>query len=109
MSTEAQLVEAKHSSDVVEMSALSELIKGAVTPFAESQTVAAQEATKQTEIIASTKLKMFWGVCVLAAFIILLAGYALFLGKDGITEKVLIAVVSFLGGLGFGKQVGKNA
>lgn len=108
MQTEAQLVESKHSTDVVEMSALSELVKNAVTPFAESQTVVAQETTKQTEIIANTKLRMFWGVCVLAALILLLAGYSLSLGKDAIAEKVLIAVVSFLGGLGFGKQVSKN-
>lgn len=106
--TEPQLIEAKHADDVVAMSALSDLVKSAVTPFAESQTVVAQEATKQTEIVASTKLKMFWGVCVLAALIIGLAGYALYLGQNDITEKVLIAIVSFLGGLGVGKQSGKG-
>jgi len=90
------------------MHALSEVIKGAITPFAESQKVVAEETTKQTEIISNAKLKMFWGICGLVTLIILLAGFALYLGKEGITEKVLIAIVSFLGGLGFSK-IGKNS
>ena len=109
MPDSTKIIEVDHSKDVVEISALSEIIKGAVTPFAESQAVAAREGTKQTEIIAGAKLRMFWGVCFLATLIILLAGYALSLGKDSITEKVLIAIVSFLGGLGFGKQISKSS
>lgn len=107
MTEETQVIESGHQADVVALSALSDLVKSAVTPFAESQTVVAQETTKQTEIIAGTKLKMFWGLCGLVALIIGLAVYALYLGKGDITEKVIIAIVSFLGGLGFGKQAGK--
>ena len=97
------------NSELVEVSAVSEIIKGAVEPFAESQKVVAVESTKQTEIIVNAKTKMFWGVCGLIALIILLATFALYLGKDQITEKVLIAIVSFIGGLGLGKQSTKNA
>lgn len=96
------------SIDVVQISALSEAFKGAITPLAESQKYIAQETTRQTEIISDAKLKMFWGVCVLVTLIIALAAFALYLNKDDITEKVLIAIVSFLGGLGFGK-IGKGS
>jgi len=96
------------NNELVEVSAVSEIIKGAVEPFAESQKIVAIEGTKQTEIIAKAKTKMFWGICVLAALIIFLAAFALYLDKDQITEKVLIAIVSFLGGLGFGKQVNRD-
>jgi len=94
----------ENNSELVEVSAVSEIIKGAVEPFAESQKIAAIESTKQTEIIVNAKTKMFWGVCVLTGLIILLATYALYLDKDQITEKVIIAIVSFIGGLGIGKQ-----
>ena len=107
MSSEHQVVEPAKIPEAVEISALSAMIKEAVTPFAESQSVVAQEATKQTEIVARVRLKMFLGICGLVALIIILAGIALYLGKADITEKVLIAIVSFLGGLGFGKQSGK--
>ncbi len=96
------------SPELVEVNAVSEIIRGAVEPFAEGQKIVAIETTKQTEIIANAKTKMFWGICVLTALIIFLAAFALYLDKDQITEKVLIAIVSFLGGLGVGKQVNKS-
>ncbi len=98
-----------HKNELIEMSSLAEMVQGAVEPFAESQKKVAIETTKQTEIIAKEKTKMFWGICFLSALVIILAGIALFLGKDQITEKVIIAVVSFMGGLGFGRHSGKNA
>lgn len=96
------------NSELVEVSAVSEIIKGAVEPFAESQKVIAIESTKQTEIIVNAKTKMFWGICGLVTLIIVLAAFALYLDKDQVTEKIIIAIVSFIGGLGFGKQSNKN-
>lgn len=104
---ESNISKQEQSSEVVEISAISEIIKGAVEPFAASQKVVAHETTKQTDIIVGAKLKMFWGICVLVTLIIALAGFALYLDKDPITEKIIIAIVSFLGGLGIGKQVSK--
>lgn len=93
-----------------EIAAFSELIKGVVEPFTESQKVVAIETTKQTEITSKSRTKMFYGVCVLVTLIIVLAGIALLRGKDQITEKIIIAIVSFLGGIGFGTKqaISKN-
>jgi hypothetical protein len=52
---------------------------------------------------------MFWGICFIVTCILILAGFALYLDKDGITEKIIIAIVSFLGGLGIGKKNGSKA
>lgn len=97
----------REEPELIDVSSLAEVVQGAVEPFAESQKVVAQETTRQTEIIARETTKKFWGMCFLASLIIALAGCALFLGKEQITEKVLIAIVSFLGGLGFGRQTSK--
>ena len=105
METDKNASELDSTGDLVEISAVSEIIRGAVEPFAESQKVAAIEGTNQTKIIVGAKLKMFWGVCYLVTLILILAGLALYLDKDSITEKIIIAIVSFLGGLGIGKQV----
>jgi hypothetical protein len=99
----------KEAAGVVEISAISEIIKGAVEPFSKAQEIVAQETTKQTEIISGVKLKMFWGICFIVTCILILAGFALYLDKDGITEKIIIAIVSFLGGLGIGKKNGSKA
>ncbi|SEA83835.1 hypothetical protein SAMN05660420_03364 [Desulfuromusa kysingii] len=88
-------------TEIVEVSTVADMIKGAVEPFAESQRIAAVEGTKQTEIIVKAKTKMFLGICGLVTLIIIIAGIALFLEKDQITEKIIIAIVSFLGGMGF--------
>ncbi|MAI20792.1 MAG: hypothetical protein CMF28_06180 [Kiritimatiellaceae bacterium] len=93
--------------ELVEVSAVSEIIKGAVEPFAKSQEVAAKETTEQTKIIVKGKTHMFWGMCGLAVLIVVVSGIALFLDKEDVTEKIIIALVSFLGGLGFGKQTNK--
>lgn len=105
METEENVSEFDNTSDLVEISAVTEMIRGAVEPFAESQKIVAIEGTKQTKIIVGAKLKMFWGICYLVTLILILAGLALYLDKDSITEKIIIAIVSFLGGLGIGKQV----
>ena len=95
--------------DLIEISTLADMIQSAVEPFADSQKTVAKETTKQTEIVAKEKTKMFWGLCFLATLVLILAGIALFLNKEQITEKVIIAVVSFMGGLGFGKKSNKSA
>ena len=106
-STDNQTLARRAESDLIDISSFAEVVQGAVKPFAESQKVVAKETTKQTEIIAKESTKKFWGMYALIALIIVLAGYALFLDKEQITEKVIIAIVSFLGGLGFSKQLTK--
>ena len=98
-------IEEKNNDGAVEINALSQLIQSVVQPLSDSQSTAAKEATKQTKIIVENKLKMFWGVCGLIVLIILLSALALFLDKSEITQNIIIAIVSFLGGLGFGKQL----
>ena len=95
------------SPEIVEVSAVSEMIRGAVEPFAKSQEIVAKETTEQTRIIVKGKTNIFWGLCGLAALIIVISGIALFLDKEHVTEKIIIALFSFLGGLGFGKQTNK--
>jgi hypothetical protein len=84
---------------------LAHVVRAVVEPLARSQEGVAKEATKQTEILARSYSKVFIGILILAGLVILLAGVALFLGKEQVTEKVLIALVGFLGGLGFGRTV----
>lgn len=88
------------SPEIVEVSAVTEMIKGALEPFAESQKIVAAETTKQTEIIAKETTKIFAGIFLLAGAIIVLAGTAMFLDKDQITLDVIIAISSFIGGMG---------
>ena len=93
--------------ELVDVSVISEIIKGAIEPFAKSQEIVAKETTEQTRIIAKSKTHMFWGLCVLAMSIIIVAGMALYLNKENVTEKIIIALVGILGGLGLSKQVNK--
>ncbi len=111
--TEKEIIEPENLTqqehDLIEISTLADMVQSAVEPFADSQKIVARETTKQTEIIAKEKTKMFWGLCFLATLVLVLAGIALFLDKEQITEKVIIAIVSFMGGLGFGKKSSKSA
>lgn len=61
MPPNSELMPNQTSNDAVEITALSKVIKEAVTPFAESQKYVAQEVTQQTEIISTAKLKQFLG------------------------------------------------
>lgn len=93
--------------DQTQITQIADMVKGAIEPFAQSQSIAAQEGTKQTQILSNERTKMFIGAAILVGMILVIACIALFLNKDAITEKILIAVVSFLGGLGVGRQATK--
>jgi hypothetical protein len=98
----------QNNSEVVDMASIGEMFRGVVEPLAEGQKAAAIERTKQTEIISKERTKKFWGACAIAGAVVVIAAIALYLGKDQLTEKILIAIVSFLGGIGFGKNESKN-
>lgn len=85
--------------------AIGSIFRGMVEPLAASQVDVARETTRQTEIIANSTSKFFNGVFAIAGMIVVLAGAALFLGKDQITEKIIIALLAFLGGFGVGKSM----
>ena len=87
----------------VEVQAIASLIKGFVEPIARSQEVAEIEKTKRTQIeanVSSLILRYSFG---LAGALVVIAALALFLGKDQLTEKIIFAVVGFIGGFAFGK------
>lgn len=103
-----KVIKREEEQNLATVNALGDMLSGLVKPLAESQTAVAQQQTKQIEIVSAERIKMFWGSCALAFCVLTIAGLALFLGKDQLAEKVLIAVVSFLGGMGIGRQVGKK-
>jgi hypothetical protein len=79
-------------------------VKGFVEPLAKSQEVAEIEKTKRTQIeanVASAVLRYSFG---LAGVLVLVATVALFLGKDPFAEKIIFAVIGFVGGFAFGKS-----
>lgn len=87
----------------VEVQAIASLVKGFVEPFARSQETAETEKTKRAQIeanVASTVLRYSFG---LAGVLVVIAALALALGKDQLTEKIVFAVVGFMGGFAFGK------
>lgn len=75
-----------------------------IEPLAQSQATAQRESTKRAEIAAQNARRLTYSGAVLGGMIIVLAGIALVMNKDQITEKVLIAVVSFVGGWGIGRH-----
>ncbi len=91
------------SGGPVELQALGAVIKGLVEPFADSQKTTEFEKTKRTQIEADTSRTMLRYSFGLAFFLVIVAVVALALGKDQLTEKIIFAVVGFIGGFGFGK------
>lgn len=87
-----------------EMAILKELVEGIADPLVKGQL----EETKRTELLVGLyeKLasKLFWIVVLILA----IAGLALWKGEPQLTEKVIIALISFIGGLGLGKGLGKS-
>jgi hypothetical protein len=73
-------------------------------PFAHAQETAAIEATKQTQIIADATHKTYRWFFIIGLGVLALATIALFKDKDQITEQLIIAMFSFLGGLGIGRS-----
>lgn len=75
-----------------------------IGPLAKSKETAEREATKRAEIDARLSRQLIWTGAVIVTAIIVLGAIALFLGKDAYSQSVLIAVVSFLGGIGVGRS-----
>ncbi|MDF2156096.1 hypothetical protein [Vibrio sp. CAU 1672] len=90
-----------------ETEAFAALIKNISQPITESQIIVAKETTKQTEIIAKTTTSLFMGLIGIAFTIVVLAGLALYKGETQLTEKIIIALIGFLGGFGVGKSASR--
>lgn len=102
--SQVEVMEKTPASDV---EAFAGLIKSISEPIANSQVVVAQETTKQTQIIANTTKSLFRGLIGVAFAVVVLAGIALFKGEAQLTEKIVIALLGFLGGFGVGKSSSK--
>lgn len=91
-------------SDPVDVQAIAGLLQGLVLPIAKSQEYAEAEKTKRVQIEANTTTSLLRYSFGLAATILAIAVLALVLGKDQLAEKVIFAVVGFVGGFAFGKS-----
>lgn len=72
-------------------------------PLADAQKVAATEATKQAQIYADVVRSVYRGFFYVAVMVLVLAGLAMFTGKEQTAEKLIFGLLGFLGGLGFAK------
>lgn len=90
-----------------EINDIGALIQGVVTPFSQAQETSQKESTKRAEILAGVANKAIYALFGIAALILTLAGYAVSQGNDALAEKLVIALLAFLGGLGAGKAVNK--
>ena len=90
-------------SEPVDVQAIAGLFQGLVTPIAKSQEYAEAEKTKRVQIEANTTTSFLRYSFGLATIILAIAVAALFLGKDQLSEKIIFAVVGFIGGFAFGK------
>lgn len=88
------------SSEFVEFA---EVMSGITVPLAQAQETSAKEATKQAQILAGTTKVLIVGAYILATLIIGLAAYAMYQGNSSMAEKIVIALLAFLGGFGLGK------
>ena len=84
------------------------LLKEIIEYISNAQLEANKQNTKQTEIIAKSTNRFFSGVFIIATMILFLAAIALFQDKDQITEKIIIALLAFLGGLGAAKSINRQ-
>ena len=88
----------------IEVRELAALFRGIIDPIAKSQEFAESEKTKRADIEARiTATFLRYSFC-LAAAILAIAVAALFLGKDQLSEKIVFAVIGFMGGFAFGKS-----
>ena len=94
--------------ELVDLSMVSNAIKGAVQPFADAQKIAATEGTKQAKIIVGYKTKALYIGGILAALAIAVATAALFFGKDQTARDIITAAIGFAGGFGLGKGATKR-
>ncbi|MCS4502599.1 hypothetical protein NYO91_00765 [Arhodomonas aquaeolei] len=95
-----QLSTHQASSEFVEFA---QVMQGITQPIADAQETAAKEATERAKVTASTVRILIIGAYVVGALIIGLAAYALALGDSDMAEKVIVALLAFLGGFGLGK------
>lgn len=105
--TEESKVELVDENSHSEVEAFAGLIRSLSEPIANSQVVVAQETTKQTKIVADTTKSLFKGLIGIAFSVVVLAGLALYQGEVQLTEKIVIALLGFLGGFGVGKSASK--
>jgi hypothetical protein len=82
-------------------------IGGFAQPLAEAQKTVAMETTKQAQIAANVTTTVYRGFFIVGVLVIALAAAAMFTGKDQTAEKLVFALLGFLGGLGFAKWVQK--
>ncbi len=92
----------------VEIQAIASLVKGFVEPLAHSQEIAETEKTKRAQIEADVVSTVLRYSFALAAVLVIIAIIALFRGKDQLTEKIVFAVVGFIGGVAFGKSAPRS-
>ena len=91
-----------------ELKALGEIARNLVEPFADSQKVSEIEATKRHAQSVAANFKVMVGLFILAALVLGLAYVALAKDNPVLAEKVIFAVVGFLGGLGVSKFIGQG-
>lgn len=96
--------EVVHSSGGQDISGIKELVDAFAVPFVKGQ----EEETKRAKIMASVLEKFLGYVAFAVVLIIILAGIALFLGEKQLTKDIVLALIAFLGGFGFGRGTSKS-
>ncbi len=86
---------------------LSVVAQNLVQPFTEAQKVSETEATKRHEISVRANSKVIYGAFGIGVLILGLAYVALFKDNSSLAEKIVVAVISFLAGLGVGRTTSR--
>ena len=84
------------------------IAQAVVTPYMQVQETAEKEETKRESIRAEVTGKLINRVFYIGLAVLVIAGMALFKGDSRITESIVIALVAFLGGVGFGRTSATN-
>ena len=91
----------------IEIKDIADLFSGLVEPLAKSKIIEEEQKTKRLEIeadVTKTSAKYLYGI---VAVILAIAIIALFRDKDQLTEKIIFAVIGFIGGHALGKSNAK--
>ena len=80
-----------------------DILKIVVDPIAKNQEAARKEETKRTEIASRITSRFFAYVFGIALLVLILAGIALLRGEPQLAQTIVVALLSFLGGFGFGR------
>lgn len=96
--------EVVHPSGGQDVTVIKELVDAFAVPFVKGQ----EEETKRAQIMASVLEKFLGYVAFAVVLIIVLAGIALFLGEKQLTKDIVLALIAFLGGFGFGRGTSKS-